>query len=97
LFENPGVFEVHELHHDEFFVHSEHHSLVNQIITKRSVSNNNGSMPSPTPPDSGDVLDSPTAGVTEGVALAAATAGVTAGAALAAAGSGCEIAVAAVP
>ena len=35
LFENPGVFEVHEL--DEFFVHSQHHSLVHQIVTKRSV------------------------------------------------------------
>jgi len=54
-------------------------------------------MLSPTPSDSGDLLDSPTAGVTAGVTLAAATAGVFAGAALAAIGSGCKIAVAAVP
>jgi len=37
LFENPGVFAVHELH--EVFVHSKHHSLVHQIVTKRRVSN----------------------------------------------------------
>ena len=37
LFENPGVTEVHELH--EVFVHSENHSLVHQIVTKRSVAN----------------------------------------------------------
>jgi len=35
LFENPGVIEVHEL--QEVFVHSENHSLVHQIVTKRSV------------------------------------------------------------
>ena len=35
LFENPGVIEVHELH--EVFVHFENHSLVHQIVTKRSV------------------------------------------------------------
>ena len=35
LFENPEVIEVHELH--EVFVHSENHSLVHQIVTKRSV------------------------------------------------------------
>jgi len=37
LFENPGVFQVHELH--EVLVHSEHRGLVHQIVTKRSVSN----------------------------------------------------------
>jgi len=36
LFENVGVFEVHELH--EFFVHSEHRGLVYQIVIKISVS-----------------------------------------------------------
>jgi len=35
LFENPGVIEVHELF--EVFVHSENHSLVHQIVTKRRV------------------------------------------------------------
>ena len=36
LFENVGVFEVHELH--DFFVHSEHRGLVHQIVTKIGVS-----------------------------------------------------------
>jgi len=35
LFENPGVIEVHDLY--EVFVHFENHSLVHQIVTKRSV------------------------------------------------------------
>jgi len=36
LFENVGVFEVHELH--QFLVHFEHRGLLHQIVTKISVS-----------------------------------------------------------
>ena len=35
LFENCGVFQLHELH--EISVHSEYHHLVHQIITKTCV------------------------------------------------------------
>ena len=42
LSENPRVFAVQEIH--EVLVHSEHHSLVHQIVTKRRVSNGDGKL-----------------------------------------------------